>query len=350
MQRHFFTFLAWWRDQLAGLVPERVLRLVGNITDANILSIEDDAVVLSSRRNGVLTQDAKAPADDVGLRKLAGYLDARGRAGALVLRMPPDWVLAKPLTLPLAALANLRQILGFELERESPFSADEVYWDYAEPRKDKARAQLNVVLLIVPRKFVEPLLEAARRAGLVPNALEADAGGGAVARIWPEPQKMRPWALTPAQFPRLAALACGLAVLAILVPLAGQQLALLSAQESVDALSGQIEEARALRAAANRTDAAIDFLDRERARNPSALAALAAATRSLPDDAYLTEFNLHDGRVTLAGSATSAAQLIGTLARSRAFEAPTFDAPVQSEDSGLESFTISVSLSGTVSP
>jgi general secretion pathway protein L len=161
---------------------------------------------------------------------------------------------------------------------------------------------------------------------------------------------MRPWFGAPAQIPRLGVLATGLAILAILLPLAGQQLALLSAQESIDALSGQVEEARALRLSANRTDVAIDFLNRERARNPSALAALAAATRSLPDDAYLTSFSLHDGRVTFSGSANSAAELIGTLAQSRAFEAPTFDAPVQSEDSGLESFTISVSLRGMASP
>lgn len=349
MQRHLLTFLAWWRDQLAGLVPDRLLRLIGNVADATVLSIENGVIVLRSRRNGVLTQDAQASADEAGLRKLAAVLKARGGAGALVVRLPHDWVLAKSLSLPLAALGNLRQILGFELERESPFSSNEVYWDYAVVRKDKARAQIDVALLVVPRKFVDPLLEAAKQAGLAPSALEIDAGG-AVTRIWLEPAKMRSWPVASARLPRLALLAGGLAILAVLVPLAGQELALLSADESIDALSGQVEEARALRLAANRTDVAIDFLNRERARTPSALTALAAATRTLPDDSYLTEFSLHDGRVTVAGSSASAAQLIGTLAQSRAFEAPTFDAPVQSEDSGLESFTISASLKGVAMP
>ena len=125
---------------------------------------------------------ARPAADEAGLRKLGAILKTRGGAGVLVVRLPRDWVLAKSLSLPLAALANLRQILGFELERESPFSASEVYWDYAVLRKDKARAQIDVALLVVPRKFVDPLLDAAKQAGLAPSALEVDAGGGAATR------------------------------------------------------------------------------------------------------------------------------------------------------------------------
>ena len=58
------------------------------------------------------------------------------------------------------------------------------------------------------------------------------------------------------------------------------------------------------------------------------LAALAAITRSLPDDTYLTDFTLNGRNVTLNGQSASAAKLIGLLAADPSIDNPAFSAPV----------------------
>jgi general secretion pathway protein L len=113
----------------------------------------------------------------------------------------------------------------------------------------------------------------------------------------------------------------------------------------IASLGPQAEEAASLRRSADRIVNTFDFLATERERQASALAALAAATRAVPDDTYLTALRLHEGRLSVTGFSPSAAGLVGTLAKSPDFREPTFDSPVvQSDKDGLETFTISVSL------
>jgi hypothetical protein len=47
-----------------------------------------------------------------------------------ILLMPGDKVLTRPLTLPLAAEENLREVLAFEMDQHTPFMSDDVYYDY----------------------------------------------------------------------------------------------------------------------------------------------------------------------------------------------------------------------------
>ncbi len=48
----------------------------------------------------------------------------------VVLCLPKDKALTRALTLPLAAEENLREVLAFEMNRQTPFRADQVYYDY----------------------------------------------------------------------------------------------------------------------------------------------------------------------------------------------------------------------------
>ncbi len=63
---------------------------------------------------------------------------ARARFAEVVLKMPRDKVLRRLVDLPAAAAENLREVLGFEMDRHTPFNADEVYFDYRPRPQDVA--------------------------------------------------------------------------------------------------------------------------------------------------------------------------------------------------------------------
>jgi general secretion pathway protein L len=72
---------------------------------------------------------------------------------------------------------------------------------------------------------------------------------------------------------------------------------------------------------------------------------LAAATRVLPDDTYLTEMELQKRKVTLTGRSAAAARLIGPLAADGTFRNPGFTAPVtRVEALHTELFTINAEV------
>ena len=66
--------------------------------------------------------------------------ETRGRARVALGR---DEALVRRVTMPAATEENLRQVLEFEMDRLTPFRADEVYFDYRVVSRDAAAGQLD---------------------------------------------------------------------------------------------------------------------------------------------------------------------------------------------------------------
>src|SRR5262249_21734621 len=151
-----------------------------------------------------------------------------------------------------------------------------------------------------------------REAGLKPAGIELDAGSGAVPFISLENgKKAGDWARTQRPLMPLAAAAGALALIAAGTPFIAQQWQLASVDAALGALSATARDAAALRQSTDRLASTAAFLDQERARNGSALAAFAALTQALPDETYLNGATLRDGKLTFTGLSPSAAQLLG---------------------------------------
>jgi len=73
---------------------------------------------------------------------------------------------------------------------------------------------------------------------------------------------------------------------------------------------------------------------------PSAVMVLEALSKTLPDDAHLTELRIENGKAQIAGSAASAAALIRLIEQSRRFSKARFFSPTVRGPSGGESFHI----------
>jgi general secretion pathway protein L len=236
-------------------------------------------------------------------------------------------------------------VLGFELDRETPFTRDEVHWDYAVRRTDPAHGKIDVDLFIVPRPFIDPVIEAARHAGLEPIGVEIETGADEPGLIRLGTQKRWQWLRSQRSLVALAGAAGILAVVAIAIPFIRQQWSLASANAAVNSLTAQAQEAASLRQSVDQLMTTQDFLNKERSRNGSALNALAATTRLVPDDSHLTALSLRASRLTVTGVSPSAAKLVDLLAQSKEFREPAFDSPVVQDDTGsLEAFTISATL------
>lgn len=346
------AFFGWWFSQLAGLVPNTVKRVPKHPTDAAILEIGSGAISLSIRTRGTTVLSAKSSTGEKGVRELAQALTATGqKPPMLVLRLPHEQVLEKHLSLPIAARHDLKNLLGFEIDRETPFAREEIYWSHALRKQDAARGRLDVELFIVPRAFADPFIALARRAGLDPAAIEVQTSAGGTALIPFEAEKgaawlRRGWPLVP-----LAASAGALALIAIAAPFLYQEWAIASADATIASLEGQAREALALRLSADRLTQTAEFLRQQSTRNGSVLATLATVTRALPDDSYLTALSLHGDKLTMSGLSPAAADVVGVLARSPAFREPAFDSPVvESKNGDLEIFTISATLAQARAP
>jgi general secretion pathway protein L len=338
--------LTWWLQQMSELVPSGLMRVSASRSDALIVQILPDGVSLLRREAGVTAEIGRAPCDEAGFSELGDAVGAvRDSPRPVLLRMAPGAILQKKIVLPIGARNDLDSLLGLEMDRETPFSRDEVYWDYEIRRQDAAAGRIEVDLFVIPRTALDPIIAAARSAGFDPSGIEISTGDNKTTLVRVGETRRWQWLTADRRLIGLAAAAGVLLVLAIATPFIRQQIALGAAESAIDSLANGAQEAASLRQSVDQNDVAIDFLSRERVKNGSVLAALAAVTRLAPDDTHLTALTLHGGRITITGVSPSAAHLVDLLSKSPDFRDPAFDSPVvQNETGKLETFTISATM------
>ena len=299
-----------------------------------------EAVAIGLRRNGRETPLGRF---GLGATDLAELPRKTGRTA--VLRLSEQDVLGKTVTLPLAAERELEQVLGFEMDRETPFKAEEIYWNHQIDGVDRQNGRLSVRLVLLPKTNLAPLLTALGQFGIRPRRAEIADGPDAGAYLPLEGDGGR----THRASHRLiwsAAVCCAiLGVAAVITPFVRQGRALASLDQQIAVGRTAAAEADSLRQEIDRLTGSADFVESERDKAGRPLAVLAAATRVLPDDTYLTEMELQKRKVTLTGRSAAAARLIGPLAADGSFRNPGFAAPVtRVEALHTELFTINAEV------
>ena len=94
--------------------------------------------------------------------------EAGVRARRAQIGLPRRAVVAKPVELPVVPGADLRRMVGFELERHLPFPPADALFDF-EVLPGEAGRPVRVLLVAVERRSQERLRQLARDAGLVPR-------------------------------------------------------------------------------------------------------------------------------------------------------------------------------------
>ncbi len=322
----------WWWRQMRSLIPGQAAR--PGMADALIVAVdrfggEPGAAMTAqifARRGGhevaVVALDFSRP-----------FIAQSAWPSEIALRLPEGAMLQRQVVLPAAAGRDLAAVIGFEMDRLTPFSADEVFWGVSGMKRDQARLRLN--LLVVPRLAVERLLEALREIGLFPGFIESGAG-----RIPLAKQARRGWGSGAL----LAGVCAALAILCVATPLIHQQSALNAANHRIKTLMPVQREIVMLRqgiaslsAGQGGIAAAQDTGD--------VLRTLAVTTDALPDGTWLSNLTLASNELTIDGQSSNAAHLISLLAAAPGLHNPRFIAPVtRAENGNADLFSIQVSV------
>jgi general secretion pathway protein L len=348
-------YVTWWAEQMLQWLPAR---LAGQDRDAAHALIvapihhtprndgagrddgtggqEVEVVLRRHRRDRALGRFAL---DGAGLRRLQAAVPPRARPRSIVLRLPPHLLLEREIVLPLAAEREPERVLAYEMDRITPFATADIFWTYAVQRRDRTRGKLHLRLSIVTRDAVQPLLGALAQAGLGATLIEVagqELGGAAatprrIALRRPDSRRAR------AGRRAVAAAAIGCALLAVAaagLPFILQAVAERAVEARIAALRGPVAEAESLRRRIAARTAGVDVIAAERARLGDPLAVLAAVTDLLPDDAYLTDFALRQGKLMLNGQSAAAARLIAAFSADPVIRNPDFAAPVTRIENG----------------
>lgn len=339
-------FLHWWGGELTALLPVPIRAWLQRGPDVLRLTMGPDALLVKRARTGdvlaTIPAEATAEAQRAAFKSACAGIDPDDRR--LVLVVSGTSVLQRRLLMPLAAAADPRKVVGYELDRQTPFKPDQLYYDVRVSPAPAPAGQVALDLHAAPRAELEPMLERLAAIGVHPDCVDVQSGNGALAGVDLLPAGRRPRRLDKRRrFNWILAAGCVLLVVLVLAQwLGNRRAALAKMQDEVDAMRAQATQSEQLRAQLTAAVAASQFLVKRKAENPPPLAVLDELTRRMPATAWLDAMTLDDsGGLDIKGEANKAAALVDTLGGSKVFGEPKLQGVIQPDPAtGKERFEL----------
>jgi len=341
---------AWW-GELSRSVPDRVKQLFLLQPARVVIAMRGEQCVLledTQERSGELAVLERRTLDEHAAGLLAAQLDdieRRGGAGLVIdLLLEPSALLRRRLELPIQLESSLRQGVAYQLNRLTPFSEADLYFDVVVRERDTASRKLQVELVAAPRSRVDPLLhEMTRLCGRQIDRLTTADLGPAANLLGGSHTRFRPnrnfWLL-------LALLGC-LGVL-VVTPLMAKRSAMLQQKAAIRELQQSVGELAREKNTLETDGRSLAYIVERRGQSPRMVTLVDELSYLVPKSIYLTQLAVSKGRVRLTGQGAGVVGLIDILNGAKFLDEAKFESTVsRNPRTGLDQFSVGAKLVGT---
>ncbi|WP_407309820.1 PilN domain-containing protein [Pseudomonas sp. nanlin1] len=305
----------WWRDELLGMLPAPVRARLGAGASVQLI--------------------------DWPLAGVPAANEARQ-----VLLLPRTTVLIQPISLPLAAARDVNAVLGYELDKYTPYRPQELY--YCARTLGKQANSVQVQLVAILRERLQPILDECRAQGLHLSGVDVRGADGGRLGVDLLPGSQRLQAKSRGKRLNLwLGLACaGLLLTLMWLWLDSRQALLAQMQDEVREQQRQVAEVRQLRQELANTQGAASYLIQRKLAQPTLSTVLTELASCLPKDSFVEQLEINDqGEVSFSGQSSKASALIGAMARCPSLMDAKFEGVIRpDEDTGKDRFSLRAQL------
>jgi len=352
-------FFRWWQRELDFLVPEKIRQLVHEKQGFIIVRPENNRLALTYVLNEKIEPLAILERNAAGIEqyKALRAKDERLAKANVILRLTGNEAIQKELALPAAVKENLSQVVAYELDRYTPFKAEQVYFAVKPLEGEHEPGQIRVMLVLTPRETLDALYEFIRAMDISPLFVDYEATPNDLEQRY-DTYNLLPESLRekPATAPRLiyTGLIAGILLLlgaALMLPVWFEYQTVNTLQEKIDTIEKDVREVKAMQL---EIDAMIDetrLLIAEKNAAPTIVDMLNTLSMLIKDDTWLSYAQYTDKNLQIQGESPSASALIGVLEDSKLFANARFVSPVtQDRVTGQERFQITVDVIPATEP
>ena len=246
------------------------------------------------------------------------------------LAMRPEHFFFRALELPRRASEFLEGIIRAQIDRITPWNANEAVVGWSEPT-DIGNDKISVTVVAAPRAQIIPVAQAVDRLGVksvfVSTTLPDGKAGAAGIKVFEQSAAGK---LETRRVRRR--LVAGLLVLAVCsrcLAVAADIVIGGTLQDRLNDTSRRIAERRGIIRAGNdaASNSALAKLVRRKNQTPADVIVLDALSAVLPDNTYVTELRIEGDKVQIVGITNDAPSLIRLIEQSPHFSRATFFAP-----------------------
>lgn len=284
------------------------------------------------------------PAEDV----LQQVMHERARDLPRWLLLPASAGLRRSLVLPAAARERLREVLGFEIERQTPFAPTDVLYagQVLQVRED---GQLQVELVVLPRARFDAACTPLGGAAQALAGVDLAAADGKPLGCNLLPPALRGKARSSGRWWNL-----GLALLALALLLLAMAQLVDNRRSAAQTLKAQMQprevQARAISAERQRLLDTVEgeaYLQTQRNGRPPMVELMQTLAQRLPDGTYLEKLSVDGDQLNVIGLSSQAAALVGKLEGAPQWTAPALSGALQQDPrTRMDRFTLVAQVAG----
>lgn len=327
----------WWTGELLAMLPRGVRQLVALRKDRLLISPAQDGVSVSRQAGDSITllQDFPPQMDEAVRGFLSKNLDSHVEP---VLRLSARHALSKQIEFPAAVEENLQQVLGFEMDKHTPFKANQVYFDYQIIKRLPATKKLRVNLVVAPRGYMDEQIARLKDWGVSPASVESAAAPGL--NLLPKDKRPRRGSFITLNKLLFLGVLLILAAMTIL-PLYVMRSTVIEMNGKLGDIQARSEGVRGLRAQRDGLREEIFTLGEKKLAIPPLVEVVEELTRILPDDTWVSSLEIKQGNLTVKGESAGSSKLIAVIEESAFFHDTGFRSPVtKNPRTGREGFQI----------
>ncbi|GAB4261562.1 MAG: PilN domain-containing protein [Methylomicrobium sp.] len=349
----FRQFWRWWSRELIGMMPEKVRHFINEKPGRLIVRFFENEFEVQFQSDRDAQYVGRFASSEEGVQRFRQHLegDERLMQADIVIRLAEQDALTRKLVFPIIAAENIDQVIAYELDRYTPFNADQAYFAVKILDRNKLSGQVVVMLAVTPKERLDALIGPFRNGGIPMAAadvehVDSEADGYEPAyNLLPLSCRKKAPVLPRVVNGVLIALFCALLIASMVVPVWRQGRAVEKLQNLVVDMEREARNVENLQKEADRLIAQTQLLIQKKQDQPPILEMLNELSRLIADDTSLTYLQYANGRLQFQGQSPAASTLIGILENSPLFTNARFVSPVtQDPRNGFERFQITADV------
>ena len=329
--------MQWWGSGLLKGLPSSLRRLVRSERPRVVLQLHHQMLEAFWKPDQKLiplgTYSLNTPIDLFS----KPHKTIKGKKYLIEVQLNPKQGLLFEQRFPEAIQENLRQVIGYQLDRLSPFSPERAYYSAELLAHDRKAKEINVNVQVIPKQTADRVIQQLKDLGVPEVHLLSilDSASAAPVGQTTATDLNQGWSWVPLGF-MVSAL-----VLSLAAPIAYKYRRV----EQIDAALAQVRQHSAaqlqVREQLNTAQEAMTFLTERRRTSPVALDVAEHLSQILPAHTWLDRLTLEGTALSIKGESTAALDLIDLLEGSPLLSEVKFKSPVtRSKDSNSDKFQI----------
>lgn len=334
-------FMNWWGENLYRGLPSSLRSLFRASQPSLNLYMVNERLAVSWQQDGKRREYGEYALDSAfDFARLAKKV-ARSRNYQLKLELDERQALHLQHTFPEGVQENIKQVVGYQLDRITPFSLDTAYFDAKVAKYDKANKLVVADIYVSPKAHVEEYLAKLRAFGIPDiNVISALASSTQLTK------GLNTIAVAPASASLVPFYLFIMALIASLAtPILYKERRLGQIDGAIASLqqkaSAQIEVRDQLLAA----EETLTFIGEKRKTAPVMLDVVEHLSAEIPPHTWVERLEITGNQVQIRGESEQALSLIDTLEISPYFDTVSFKSPVtRNPSSGKDKFHLQANV------